>query len=68
MKFPWHRFKPTPTVVAVFLAGAIGLWVVVTIRIVYDVALDSRDVALHLLWFMTLSGWWTELMLRRPPE
>lgn len=65
MNETWRRYRPGPVVFAVFVTGAIGLWVVTALRILYNVVLDPRDVALHFVWAMTLAGWWTELMIAR---
>lgn len=53
-------WRPGPVVVAVFMAGVIGVWVVVSLRVFYGLALDPIDVALNLAIFMTVAGWWTE--------
>lgn len=57
----WNRWKPGPVVAAVFVAGMIGVWVVVAIWLFYDVVIKPLDVALNLVTFMTLAGWWTEI-------
>lgn len=53
-------WKPGPVVTAVFVAGVIGVWVVVALWLFYDVRLDPVDVALNMAVFTTLAGWWTE--------
>lgn len=58
----WRKLKPSPVVISVFMAGAIGVWIVIVMTLVYEIALDARDVAVNLVWFMTLAGWWTERM------
>jgi hypothetical protein len=45
---------------SVCVAGVVGVWVVVALRIFYDLALEPVDVALNMAAFMTLAGWWTE--------
>jgi hypothetical protein len=58
-------WKPGPVVVAVFITGVLGVWVVLSLRLYYGVSLQGIDVALNLVVFMTLSGWWTDRMGRR---
>lgn len=57
-----RNWKPGPIVMAVFIAGVIGVWVVVALRVFYDIALHPVDVALNMAVFMTVAGWWTERM------
>lgn len=61
-----RRWKPGPVVMAVFIAGVLGVWAVVGLVIFYDLLLEPVDVALNMAVFMTLAGWWTEHMGRRP--
>lgn len=59
------KWMPGPVVIAVFVAGVIGVWVVVALWWFYGVVLEAVDVALNMAVFMTLAGWWTERMGNR---
>jgi hypothetical protein len=55
-----QRWKPGPVVVAVFISGMLGVWVVAALWIFYNVLLEPLDVALNMVIFMTATGWWTD--------
>ena len=63
---PSRWWVPAPVVVAVFATEMIGLWVVFTLKHVYDITLDPIDVRLNMLIFTTAFAWWVEVLTRKP--